>query len=520
MSAQILRPYQERAVHDVFAAWREHGPRVLVVMPTGSGKTSCFSWIAFALSVPVLIIVHRRELATQAANRLREFGVDFGYIMAGKKPRPAARVQIASVQTLVQRVRKGQVPPARLVVIDEAHLSTAASYNEVLEHYTHAKILGATATPWRLSGKPLRDAYDGLVVGATPRELREQGHLSPYVGFSYKAPDLSEVATVAGEYNEKQSAAAMRAPAIVVNIVEQWLAHAKHLTTIVFAVTVEHSKDLTAQFVAAGVRAEHVDGTMSIEQREGILGRVDAGHTQVLINVGIAVEGLDIPRVKCIVLARPTQSLARAIQMMGRGRRPWKGLTCRIHDHAFVIAQHGLPDAERDYTLTGKPEKPPALKQCKQCLAYDSGDPCSVCGHVPVPQIRGERQGPEELDDAEQVQFSSDDEPAPEIVVRGVDLTWDHPREIEGVFESAGSKDTKWGPVTIYIVVTKRYRYAVPGTYMLNQLWAKARPAIKPGDTVRIRYVGDQPNGRHVRKLFQLAVDRATDSRFSGKAGV
>jgi hypothetical protein len=102
-------------------------------------------------------------------------------------------------------------------------------------------------------------------------------------------------------------------------------------------VTVEHSKALSAEFRAAGVMAEHLDGSTPLHVRAAILRRVDQGHTRVLCNVGVAIEGLDIPRLKCCVLARPTKSLARYLQMTGRVRRPWQGVKARIHDHAFVI---------------------------------------------------------------------------------------------------------------------------------------------------------------------------------------
>ncbi len=527
---QTLRVYQESAVHRVFASWRDDGRCVLLVLPTGGGKTSVFSWIAANLNVPVLILVHRRELATQAANRLREFGVDFGMIMAGEKPRPSARVQIASVQTLVRRVKKGQIPGARLVIADEAHLSTAETWRTVLECYPTARILGVTATPWRLSGKPLVGTYNGLVVGSTPRELREAGFLCPYNGFSYLAPDLEGVKTTAGEFNESQSAAAAMAPAIVNDIVEKWLKYSSHLSTLMFAVTREHSKEVCAQFVAAGVRAEHLDGTMAVGLRDAILARLASGATQVVCNVGIAVEGLDVPRVKCIVDGAPTMSLARAIQKWGRGRRPWGGLTLRIHDHAFNIARHGLPDADRDYALSSKPEKLPALKTCNDCKAVFEGPKCPACGVEPDPKMLGERTGPAKLDEAEQVDFSSDDGLTPEQravadtipeadkVIRTVELRWTDPREIEGVFESTFVQDTQWGPRKIYMIQSERYRYAAPGTSVLDTLWARAK--VKPGDKVRIRYIGEMKNGTHMKKLFDLGVDRTRGQIPDSRVGV
>ncbi len=410
MAPQTLRPFQSAGVKRIMAAYAAGARVQLGVSPTGSGKTSLFTWLIAQMKTPCLILVHRRELATQASNRLREFGVPFGLIMAGERPNPTARVQIASVQTLVRR----EVPPARFVVCDEAHLSTAKTWTSILEQYPNSLILGMTATPWRLSGKPLVGAYDACTVIATPRELREQGFLSPYVGFSYLTPDLNDVATIGGEYNEQQSAKAMVAPAIVANIVEQWLAHARELSTVVFAVTVEHSQTLCAEFKAAGVSAEHIDGGTPKLQRDAILARVASGATQVLCNVGIAVEGLDIPRLKCCVLARPTKSLARAIQMMGRVRRPWNGVTARIHDHAFTIKLHGLPDADRDYTLSSKPVDPPSLTQCEKCFATYEGSKCPSCGVENEPAPKKERILAT-VDDAEQFTFSSEETAQAEI---------------------------------------------------------------------------------------------------------
>lgn len=471
-----------------------------MVLPTGGGKTSVFCHLAASISAPAVILVHRRELATQASNRLREFGVDFGFIMAGETAKPYARVQVASVQTLVRR----KAPPAGLVIVDEAHLSTAESYAKILECYPHARILGVTATPWRLSGKPLAGLYDASIVVATPAELRDQGYLAPYVGFSYKAPDLSGVDKVGDDYNQGQAGAAMSA--IVPNVVEQWKAHASHLSTVVFAVTVEHSQKLTAEFRAAGVRAEHLDGSTPLEARRAILARVDRGETRVLCNVGVAVEGLDIPRLKCCVLARPTLSLARAVQMMGRVRRPWNGETARIHDHAFVISQHGLPDADRDYSLTVKSEKPPSLTTCSVCLALYNGPACPACNHVNEPRIVGERQGLQEIHDAEQVAFSSDESAAPPAR-RTVDLSWTQEgRTVEGRFDGTHTKETQWGPRRFHMVDSPRFRYCLPGTAMLDRLFA----SVRPGDTVRVTYQGEEIlTGEKTRKRFKLEVDRS-----------
>jgi DNA repair protein RadD len=498
MPPQVLRDYQREGIAKIFAAWKQGARSVLCVSPTGSGKTSLFSWITSQIPVPVLINVHRRELATQACNRLREFGVDFGLIMSGEPVRSGARVQVASVQTLVRR----KVPPAKLVINDEAHLSTAKTWNTILDEYPDARILGVTATPWRMSGKPLVGAYDAVVVVASPRELREQGHLCDYVGFSYRTPDLSDVKTKGDDYDAQQTAALMSGSVIVDSVVEEWLKHASDMSTVVFAVTVEHSQILTKRFRDAGVAAEHLDGSTPLRQREAILRRVANGETRVLCNVGVAIEGLDIPRLKCCVLARPTKSLARAIQMMGRVRRPWQGVTARIHDHAFVIRKHGLPDQDRDYTLTSKAEKPPSLTTCAECLALYSGPSCPSCSHVNAAEPT--ERVIQTVKDAEQYEFDSGSV-VPEQPKPPVEVTWNTPgRQVEGRFRKSWVKEEPWGKRRCYLVTGAKRDYVLPGTAMLDTLM----PRAKPGDLIRVTYIEERIlSGGKTRKIFQLEID-------------
>lgn len=519
---QELRDYQRRALDRVLAAFKRGARRVLLVLPTGGGKTTVFctliaSLIAGSTNARAAVLVHRRELATQATKRLGEFGVDHGLILAGEPSKPYARVQVAGVQTLVRR----KAPRAGLVVADEAHLSTAQTWEQILEQYEAARILGVTATPWRLGGKPLAGTYDEVIIAATPRELIAAGWLCNYTGFSYRAPDLSGVGKVGDDYNRKQAGAAMSA--LVPNVVEKWLAHASDLSTIVFATTVEHSKALTAEFIAAGVRAEHLDGSMRKEQRRAIIARVEAGVTQVLCNVGVAVEGLDIPRLKCCVLARPTMSLARALQMMGRVLRPWlnpktnQWETARIHDHAFVITQHGLPDDDRDYSLDAKQEAPPSLALCESCLARYLGDQCPACGGQNEKRIV-ERTGPEIIEDAEQVDFSSATPrapappPTPIRSSRQVNVEWNTVRlnkAIAGHFVERVEEMSKYGKRAVWLIEkrgpTMTTRYALPGTYQLNQRMA----VVRPGEPVRVTYLGERFVGEKTVKNFAVAVERS-----------
>jgi DNA repair protein RadD len=517
---QTPRDYQASALRNVLAAFKLGALRVLLRLPTGGGKTTVFGILAAQITAPVLIVVHRRELARQAANRLREFGVDFGFIVAGEQPKPYARVQIGMIQTLAHRKTR---PKAGLVICDEAHLSTAATWSKLLEEYPNARILGVTATPWRLSGKPLAAQYDQVVVGAAERELRERGFLCPYVGFSYKSPDLSDVKTTGGDFDAEQSAEKMREPSIVANVVEKWLEHASHLTTIVYAVTVEHSKELCAKFKAAGVVAEHIDGSTPKLVRDAAFARLEAGTLRVLCNVGIAIEGVDVPRIKCVVLARPTKSLTIYLQSVGRGRRPWNGETLRIHDHAFLIKKHGLPDDDRDYSLDARKEDPPAVTQCELCFANYRGPKCPSCDHENEKRITGPREI-RTVDDAEAFEFASGGEKTgvePKPVVRPedrppVDKRWDNPgAQVEGVFLGEGAP-RRVGDRTVqtWRVRGARRIYDAPKAAHLDQLIAAATKsgALVPGvSPVRMTYLRDQNlGGERWRREFRLEVDDGT----------
>lgn len=549
---QKLRDYQERGWNAVLAAFRAGDRCVLLVSPTGSGKTTIYGHGTAEVSETgqaVLILVHRRELAAQGAARLREFGVDFGFILSGEPRRPFAKVQVASVQTLVQRIQRGDtgvlafLRTVRFVVCDEAHLSTAATWTTVLEMVPKARVLGVTATPWRLGGKPLVGAYDSSVVVATPAELREQGHLCPYVGFAYLSPSLEGVETRSnGEYDTEQVAERMSAPAIVDNVVEQWLANASTLSTVVFAANVKHSKQMCERFTAAGVAAEHIDGTTPLQVRRAVLKRVEDGITRVLCNVGIAVEGIDIPRLKCIVDACPTKSLSRAIQKWGRGRRPWRedgqlcgpgrpSVVCRIHDHAFnTLGRHGEPDDERDFSLSAKPDKPPSLKTCEVCRAIYRGNKCRACGEESTPDPKERVLAT--VADAEQRTFSSGgcalcgaseqghddsacsfgftpnaDVPAPPAPKRVVAVKWNEPgREVEGRLLMRGPVSEEWGPRMHYRIQGKSREYDLPGTSELDRLMR----VVQIADYVRVTYLEETllPGGR-TKKLFTVETNDA-----------
>ena len=343
-----LRPYQQQSVQRLRELVGAGRKRILLVAPTGSGKTVIACEIvraAMAKGSRVLFLAHRKELVDQPSTKLTEIGIEHGIIMAGHKPH-AAQVQVASVQTIARR----EVPAADVVIVDEAHHVRAKSYEAILAKCPGAVVLGLTATPWRTDGRGLAASFEESMLVATPKQLVDDGYLVPVTGFAFDRPNLRSVAVRQGDYDGAGLELVMGGAKLVGNIVEQWHAHAEGLPTVVFACSVAHSKQLTAAF---GPVAEHLDGDTPRVEREAILSRLRSGTTRVVCNVAVLTEGWDMPGLRCIVLARPTLSTGFALQTIGRGRRPAPGKTVlRIHDHAGVVAAHGLPDDDRDWALT------------------------------------------------------------------------------------------------------------------------------------------------------------------------
>ena len=368
--------------------------RIVLVLPTGAGKTTVAAHIidsATSRDRKVLVLAHQRELIDQVSARLDGEGVEHGVIMAGHpRSMPWLPVQVASVQTLA---RRADLPDADLVIVDECHHVRSNTYERLLRTYPNAHVVGLTATPVRTDGRGLGEAFQDLVVGVTVKELVSLGYLVPHTGYAWDAPDLREVKkTRSGDLDEKGLELVMGGARIMGSIVQNWLAHARGLRTVVFAVSVAHSQEIAAAFRAAGVRAEHVDGTTPAREREAILARVRSGETTVVCNCALLTEGVDIPALECAVLARPTLSLSLHLQMIGRVLRPAPGKKkAVIHDHAGNILRHGPPDIDREWALDlderkGAKKSAPGLqvRVCKKCFAAfaptDSAA-CPACGH-------------------------------------------------------------------------------------------------------------------------------------------
>lgn len=374
----VLRDYQAQSaisIDNAFHCVR----RVLYVLPTAAGKTHVavhFIIGARRRGERVLFLAHRRELINQAVQRLIATGVPATSIgvMMGRDPRanPDAPVQVASIDTL----RRRDFVHADFIVVDEAHRAMGKCYSRMLAMYPEARVLGLTATPFRLDGKGLGREFEVLVVGKLPEDLVSDGWLAPCRVFTVPdelMPALKEVRTVAGDYDLQQLGLVMNRRPLVANVVQEYARIGEDRAAVVFASTLEHARAICDEFGQAGYAAEYLDGNTPLHERDAMLARLRDGATRVLVNCDVLVEGWDAPWVKCAILARPTRSVGRYLQMAGRIMRPWDGVDALVLDHAGNAIQHGLPHMDRTalFTLVDRKKRKghgrPFAKRCPQC---------------------------------------------------------------------------------------------------------------------------------------------------------
>ena len=210
MNNPRLRRYQRDVIDEFNRRIDDGHRRILLVAPTGAGKTIIGAEIigdtARGMS-PVLVLAHRREIIGQTSRKLYAAGIAHGIIQAGSPARPLELVQVASIQTLWARAMYRQsmdLPPAHLLVVDEAHHCPAETYRKIITAYPEAVLLGLTATPCRGDGRGLGGIFDTIVECPQVADLIAQGYLVKTRVYAPVDPDLKGVRTVAGDYVESQ----------------------------------------------------------------------------------------------------------------------------------------------------------------------------------------------------------------------------------------------------------------------------------------------------------------------------
>lgn len=351
MANPKLRAYQRTAIESARRALTKSGSCVLQ-MPTGAGKTRAATEIVATSLGVIWFVCHRREIIRQAAKAFAAAGIDFGIVSPAHKFQPGKRVQIASVQTLPNRMKEMRDP--KLVIWDECHHVAAKSWSKIRKALHGVKHLGLTATPERLDGKGLKGWFSSLVTGPGIRPLIDKGFLSEFRYFAPSEPDLKNAKLQAGDYRKADVAKAMNTPVLIGDAISEYRKNADGKRALVFAASVDSSRAVVERFNAEGIAAAHVDGTTPSDERDAAIADLAAGRIRVLSNVEVFTEGFDLPAIDAVILLRPTKSIALFLQMIGRGLRRAKGKDgAVIMDHAGLWLDHGWPDAEMQWSLDG-----------------------------------------------------------------------------------------------------------------------------------------------------------------------
>jgi DNA repair protein RadD len=400
-----LRPYQQQLITDIRLQYQLGKRSVLAVLPTGGGKTVCFSHIAQAAARKgnrVCILVHRAELLDQASRALTAMGVNHGRIAAGRSMDLSHAVQVASVGTLARRLHL--LPPdfLQLLVVDEAHHSNAGTWARTLAHFHRAHLLGVTATPVRLDGRGLGEWYQSMVLGPSAAWLTEDGYLANARVLAPPGFDATGLRKRMGDFDAKQ--AAERVGTIMGDAVSHYRKHLAGQTAIAFCCSVAHAEAVADAFQQQGITAASIDGSMDSATRRGLLEDLGTGRVKVLTSCQLIGEGIDVPSVGGCILLRPTSSVSLHLQMIGRCLRPSPGKPAAvILDHVGNTLRLGHHLEDRDWTLDGikkrDREVAPSVKVCPACFAAMASQvrQCVECGHEFQPEKRELRQVDGEL---------------------------------------------------------------------------------------------------------------------------
>ena len=345
-----LFDYQEDMKERIEKALRLHRS-VMAQMPTGTGKTYLLTAVidSFVSNNPmekVWIVAHRRELVSQIDETVRKF---HSY-SASNTSSLLSSVKAMSIQWLMRHYDEIEEEPG-MIVIDEAHHALAKTYKEMWERFPKAKILGLTATPCRLNGKGFTDLFDVLVQSWAVPEFISKGRLATYDFVSVKPDGVTQRLINSlqkrgadGDYQNKEMDMLLNKKPSIERLYRSLEEYGKDRKGIVYAINISHAQKITKLYQEHGVKAIAIDSKTPAMERQQDIEAFKKGDIQVLVNVDIFSEGFDCPDVEFVQLARPTLSLAKYLQMVGRGLRVAKGKkNCVIIDNVGLYRVFGLP---------------------------------------------------------------------------------------------------------------------------------------------------------------------------------
>ena len=377
MTEMKLFDYQKDMVMRIEKAFRLYRS-VMAQMPTGTGKTVVLASVveSFLGEHPlksVWIVAHRRELVSQIqetiervfSNRLaeKEDGSSDNLI---EKPLDSSLftlrsslIKAMSIQWLARHYDEIGEEPG-MIVIDEAHHALAKTYKEMWDRFPKAKFLGLTATPCRLNGKGFIDLFDVLVQSWSVPEFISKGRLATYDFVSIKSNgvtqrliDSLQKRGADGDYQNKEMDMLLNKRPSIERLYRSFEEYGKDRKGIVYAINISHAKKIVELYQEHGIKAVAIDSKTPAAERQADIETFKKGDIQVLVNVDIFSEGFDCPDVEFVQLARPTLSLAKYLQMVGRGLRVAKGKKCCvIIDNVGLYRVFGLPSQIWDWKAT------------------------------------------------------------------------------------------------------------------------------------------------------------------------
>ena len=345
-----LYDYQEDMKGRIEGELRLHRS-VMAQMPTGTGKTYLLTAVidSFVSNNPmekVWIVAHRRELVSQIDETVRKSHSYF----ASNTSSLLSSVKAMSIQWLMRHYDEIEEEPG-MIVIDEAHHALAKTYKEMWERFPNAKFLGLTATPCRLNGKGFTDLFDILVQSWSVPEFISKGRLATYDFVSIKSDGMTQRLIDSlqkrgadGDYQNKEMDMLLNKKPTIERLYQSLEEFGKDRKGIVYAINISHAQKITKLYQENGVKAIAIDSKTPATERQQDIEAFKKGDIQVLVNVDIFSEGFDCPDVEFVQLARPTLSLAKYLQMVGRGLRVAKGKkNCVIIDNVGLYRVFGLP---------------------------------------------------------------------------------------------------------------------------------------------------------------------------------
>ena len=384
-----LRDYQQDLYSKTVDAFKKGYRRPLVVAPCGAGKSYLFAEMARRTQGDVLVLVHRNELKQQHMELLAALSIE--------------NTRVETYQTEYRRL--GQRPKPRLLIVDEAHLSRSNTWQKIIEYYDTYTV-GMSASPVRLDNRPLGDIYDTLITGVDTKWLIDNHRLAPYEYYAPTTVDTSGLRISCGDYLVSDLERLMNERAIYGDVINSYRRFAPGEKAIAYCVSVEQARRTADSFLESGIKAEYLHSGTPAGRRKEIMGAFRTGEITVLCNCTLLSEGISIDEISCVLLLRPTESVALGIQQMMRCMRYLPGKTAKIIDCVGNYTRIGLPDDDREWSLNKPVPKRDRcdengnfyIRCCPECfMTFATAPKCPFCG-TDYPLHSREIQAHEEIE--------------------------------------------------------------------------------------------------------------------------